>query len=238
MAVACAFIAFGGFLPTYWLQVPRGTFIGPPLVHLHGALFSLWIVFLLSQALLAARGHLQHHRAWGLAGVALASAMFVVGIATAIYSVQQGLAAGYGDRTRAFFIVPISSMILFAGFFIAAIVEIARPEAHKRLIFLSTIVLLPAALARLFFTFLVGSGPGMRPDLSAPAPVTFALAPMFLLELLIVAGGIYDWRVRGKPHPVWLVGAAVITCVDLAIIPISATPLWQGFANAMAHFTG
>jgi hypothetical protein len=238
MSVACLFVAFGGFLPTYWLQPPRGTFIGPPLVHLHGMLFSGWIVFLFSQTVLAARGQMQHHRAWGMAGVALASAMCVVGMAAAIHGLQEGLAAGYGDRARAFFIVPVNALILFAGFFIMAIVKIGEPEVHKRLIFLSTIVLLPAALARVFFTLANGSGPGMRPDLSPPVAVTFALAPSLLLELLIVAGIAYDWRTRGRPHPVWLAGAAIITVVDLTIGPLSATPQWLAFANAMAHFTG
>jgi hypothetical protein len=42
MAVVCALVAFGGFAPTYWLQLPAGTFVGSPLVHIHGALFSLF----------------------------------------------------------------------------------------------------------------------------------------------------------------------------------------------------
>src|SRR5216683_1634767 len=75
MAAACALVAFGGFAPTYWLQLPAGTFVGPPLLHLHGALFSAWTLLLLSQTVLAANGRLGHHRAWGLVGIALASAM-------------------------------------------------------------------------------------------------------------------------------------------------------------------
>jgi hypothetical protein len=88
MSAACLAVAFVGFLPTYWLQLPRSTFIGPPLLHLHAILFFGWILLLLSQTVLAARGQLKHHRAWGLAGVALASAMVVVGIAAAIYTLR------------------------------------------------------------------------------------------------------------------------------------------------------
>src|SRR5579859_1816434 len=87
-----AAIAFGGFPPTYWLQLAAGTFVGPPLLHVHGALFFGWTILLLSQTALAANGQLEHHRAWGLAGIALASAMVVVGIAAAISTLNVGLA--------------------------------------------------------------------------------------------------------------------------------------------------
>ena len=49
MAGVCTLVAFGGFLPTYWLQLPAGTFVGPPLLHVHGLLFSAWPLLLLSQ---------------------------------------------------------------------------------------------------------------------------------------------------------------------------------------------
>ena len=54
MALACVLIAFGGFAPTYWLQLVPGTFVGPPLLHIHGLLFSAWPVLLLTQVLLVA----------------------------------------------------------------------------------------------------------------------------------------------------------------------------------------
>lgn len=42
MAYACALVAIVGFIPTYWSPVASGTFGGPPLLHLHGLLFSAW----------------------------------------------------------------------------------------------------------------------------------------------------------------------------------------------------
>src|SRR3981081_438429 len=95
MAAVCALVAFGGFAPTYWLQLPAGTFVGSPLLHLHGVLFSAWVLFLLSQTVLAANGQLDHHRAWGLVGISLATAMVVIGLAAAINTLTIALAAGY-----------------------------------------------------------------------------------------------------------------------------------------------
>ncbi len=238
IAAACALLAFGGFAPTYWLQLPAGTFVGPPLLHLHGALFSAWALLLLSQTVLAANGRLDHHRAWGLVGISLATAMVVIGIAAAIATLNTGLAAGYGDRSRAFLILPVSAIALFAGFFISAIANIKRPEAHKRLILLATISLLQAAMGRVFFLLVTGGGPGLRPGLGPPPPLSIGLVPSLIVELIIVAGIVYDWRTRGRPHPIWLIGAAVMTAVILLRGPLSGTPAWLAFADALARFAG
>jgi hypothetical protein len=238
MTAACALLAFGAFAPTYWLQLPAGTFVGPPLLHIHGVLFSTWTLLLLLQALLVANGRLNNHRAWGLAGISLATAMVVFGLAAAILTLTTGLAAGYGDHSRAFLILPVSGIMLFAGFFVAAIANTRNPEAHKRLMLLATISLLQAAMARVFFVLITGGGPGLRPGLGPPPPLAIGLVPSLILEVLIVVGIVYDWRTRGRPHPVWLIGAAVMTAVILLRGPLSGTPGWLAFADALAHITG
>ena len=238
MAAACAVIAFGGFAPTYWLQLAPQTFIGPPLFHLHAALFSAWPLLLLSQTLFAANGRLDQHRAWGLVGISLATAMVAVGVASAIVSLNSGLTAGYGDRQRAFLILPLSTIALFAGFFIAAIANIRRPEAHKRLILLATVSLLQAAMARVFYVIFTGGGPGARPGLGVPPPLEIALVPSLLLDLLIVAGMIYDWRTRGRPHPVWWIGLGVITAVILLRGPFAGSAPFLAVADGLAHIAG
>lgn len=238
MAAACALLAFGAFAPTYWLQLPVGTFIGPPILHIHGILFSSWTLLLLWQSWLVATGRIAHHRAWGLAGISLATAMVVVGLIASVGTLSGGLAAGYGDRSRAFLALPFSSIGMFAGFFTAAVFNIRNPETHKRLILLATIALLQAAMGRVFFALIVGVAPGIRPGLGVPPPVSFAIVPSLILELLIIAGAVHDWRTRGRPHRVWVIGAAVITAVIFLRIPLSVTPAWRAFADAMAHVTG
>src|SRR5688572_7270111 len=93
MAGACALIAFVGFAPTYWLQLAPGTFVGSPLLHLHGLLFSAWTVFFLAQSTFVATGRLSRHRTWGLAGISLATAMVLVGFAVADEVLTRRLAA-------------------------------------------------------------------------------------------------------------------------------------------------
>ena len=63
MAGVFVLIAFGGFTPTYWGRVASGTFHGPPILHIHGALLFSWTLFYLIQTAWIASGHTPTHRA-------------------------------------------------------------------------------------------------------------------------------------------------------------------------------
>ena len=147
-----------------------------------------------------------------------------------------GLAAGYGDASRAFLILPLSAIAYVRGSFAAAIRNIKRPEAHKRFMLLATISLLQAAMGRIFFVLVIGGGPGLRPGLGPPPPLFIGIVPSLILEFMIVAGIVYDWRTRGRPHRVWLIGAVVMTAVILLRGPFAGTRAWLAFADALgAH---
>ncbi|HEX2817924.1 MAG TPA: hypothetical protein VHN39_16145, partial [Phenylobacterium sp.] len=171
MAALFVLIAFSGFAETYWMQIPAGTFTGSPLLHLHGLLYSAWTLFFLSQTWLAASGRMQHHRAWGVAGVSLATAMVFVGFATGIASMQKDVAGGHAQAARAFAIVPLTAAVLFAVLVAWAVVTVKTPETHKRLMMLATLSILQAPLGRFFFlTVGGGGGAGSRPGSGPPAP--------------------------------------------------------------------
>jgi hypothetical protein len=238
MAGACALIAFGGFAPTYWLQLAPGTFVGTPLLHLHGWLFSAWPLYLLLQTTLVARGLVRRHRAWGLLGVSLATAMVLVGFAVANDVLARRLAAGYGDAARAFHIASISMVTLFGVFVGAAIVYATRPEIHKRLMLLATISTLPPAIARLFLAVSVGVAPGLRPGLGAPRTVQGVLAPALIADLLILAAVIYDMRTRGRPHAAYVIGGGIMLAVQILRAPVSTSHWWYAVADFLARFAG
>jgi hypothetical protein len=238
MAGACALIAFGGFAPTYWLQLAPGTFIGSPLLHLHAALFSAWTLFFLLQTIFAAQGRIDRHRAWGLLGVSLATAMVFVGFAAADEVLAKRLAAGLGDKARAFHIASTSIITLFGVFVFAAIAYVRRPEAHKRLMLLATITVIAPAIARVFFAVNVGIAAGLRPGLAPPRTVESILIPAFVADALILAGVIHDIRTRGRPHPAYLIGGVVIVAVQLLRVPVSTTQWWYAIADFLARFSG
>ena len=230
------FIAVGGFVPTYWAQLPAGTLNGTPLIHFHAVLFTAWPLLLVSQAVLIARGGLRHHRAWGLVGISLASMMLIVGLMTAVVALQDRLAAGDGDPARSFLIVPFAAIGLFFGFFAAAVANINRPEWHKRFIVIATISVLTAAMGRFFFFAANGMAAGFRPGALPTAPVSLTLGPMLLLYLIIVGAMIWEKRRNGKVHPAWIWGLAILVPIQLLRAPVSHTQAWLAFADWMTRF--
>ncbi len=236
MAAIFVAIAFGGFFGTYWLQIARGTFTGSPMMHLHGLLFSLWTLFFLSQALLVANRRLKTHRAWGLRGISLATAMLFTGLAVALQGLQFRLDAGHGDPARAFSIVPITAMLMFAGFVTAAILNLRRPEWHKRFMLVATTSLLQAAIARFFFLAATGGGPGMRPGLGPPQPIENTMVAGMLVELLIVAAMVHDWRSHGRVHPAYLWGLGVTVAVHWLRPVVGYSDSWYRFTDFLLAF--
>ena len=230
LAAACVLIGVGGFLPTYWLQVPAGTFIGTPLMHLHGLLFTAWVLMLLVQSWLIEQRRYRNHRKWGLLGVALASMMVAVGTALAVRGFAREITV-YGDAARRFLSVPLFAMAAFPLCFGFAMANVRRSDWHRRLIFVATASLLGAALARAFFTLFVGFGPGMRPGMQPPLPVNATLVPVMLSNVVIVAGMVHDWRTRGRPHPAWIIGLAGLVTGELLRTPIASTPAWLHFTD-------
>jgi hypothetical protein len=74
---------FVGFAPSYYLA---GLFRAPlpsPIIHVHGALSSCWILLLVTQTSLASAGRVDVHRRLGMAGFILACAMVVAGVLAA-----------------------------------------------------------------------------------------------------------------------------------------------------------
>lgn len=238
MAGLCAAIAFGAFAGTYWMQLPAGTFVGSPMLHLHAFLFSAWTLFFLSQAALIANGRYANHRAWGLVGIALATAMLFTGVAVAVGGLHGRIAQGHAEAGRAFLIVPISAIVLFAGFVTAAMVNRRRADWHKRFMLVATASLLNAAFARFFFLAATGGGPGMRPGMGPPRPPEFALTAGLLADGVILLAILFDWRARGRPHPAYLWGLGVVLGVQLLRGPIGRTDAWSAFADFLARFAG
>jgi hypothetical protein len=225
MAVACVATAFLGFLPTYWMPMAAGAFAANPVVHLHGMLFFSWTLFALAQASLVPAGQVTLHRSVGLAGISLATLLVVVGLLAALNSYKTGVARGQAAEAEAFLIVPLSIIATFAVLFTAAIANIRRPEAHKRLMLLATVSLLNAPIARPLLVWVWPTPPTVQP------PVWINVPACWLSYILIVAAMVYDWRTRGKVHPIYLVALPVLVFVAWVVIPISETQAWHGLAR-------
>jgi len=238
MGALCMVLPMGGFLGTYLVPVATGTFEEPTILHLH-ALFSFaWVGLFVLQSWLIARGRVARHQAFGLGGIALATATFFTGVTIAIKAMNAGSVAGNAQNARAFAIVPLTVIGIFAGLVAAAIANIKRPEYHKRLMLMATFSIMPPAMGRLIL---------MAATLTIGAPRQFGVGPPSVVlamaagtvagvaaDLLIVAAMVYEWRKNGRPHRVyWIAGGAIII-VQVLRIPMSTTGAWADFAQILS----
>ena len=204
MAIAFIVAVFLGFAPTYYLKSYFGAASLKPLVHLHGLLFTMWIVLVFAQTFLIASRRVQTHRRLGMAGVGLAALMVVVGGATAAVFARRNFATlGPG------ILAPLTEIFLFAILAVAGIVYRRHPEAHKRLMLLASIALLHAAIGR-WRLGILQSG----------------LLPNFIVtDLFVVAGIGYDLLSRRRIHPAYLWGGTLLVLSQL----VRNTSVWLAF---------
>jgi hypothetical protein len=231
MALACALVAVLGFAPSYWAPLATGSLAEAPIVHLHAVLFTAWTLFFILQTGLVASGRTTRHRALGLAGISLATAMLFVGLATAIHSADAFIAAGYGDRARGFMIVPVTTVVFFAAAVAVAVANRSRPEIHKRWMLVGSAAILIAAFARIVRFIRFGTEVP-----AGPPPIEASLVAAIGTDALIVAAMIHDWRTRGRVHPAYWIGGGLWLAIQLGRVPFSRTPEWLGVADWLLRF--
>jgi hypothetical protein len=232
MAAAFVLVAFGGFVPTYWAPLTAGTFKAPPIIHVHGMLMFSWVCFYFIQTFLVATGRTLNHRNWGLAGIALFSAILCVILVGESAVIRVNEARGFGEAALRFAAVTLCAWPLMAGLFIAAIVNIKRPETHKRLMTLLMIGMLTPAIARVFITLFA------PPGVNAPPPPFVSIPPALVADLFIVVAMFRDWRNNGKPHSVYVIGGAIVLLEQTLAVPFAATDTWMTIARAFEKLAG
>lgn len=232
MAGGFLLVAFGGFVPTYWAKVAAGTFHAEPIIHIHAALLFSWTCFYFVQTALVASGRALRHRAWGLAGIALFTAMMCSILVGQEAVLARNAALGYGDAALRFSAVTLTAWPLMAVLFILAIVKIRRAETHKRLMTLLMIGIMTPAIARLFLTFFA------PPGLAGPPPPFVAIPPSLVADLFLVVAVVRDWRMFGRPHPVYVYGGIALIAQQLLTAPIAATATWMHIARTFQGLAG
>jgi hypothetical protein len=209
-----------GFASTYYLRFfdggPRATISGGPfttLVHLHGAVFSAWVMLFVVQTALISSRRVRVHRRLGIFGGALGAAMIVVGTVTAIAMAKRG-GAPPGIGPVEFLAVPLFDMVMFATFLVTALALRRDKETHKRLMLLAYASIIAAPIARL---------PGVLPL----GPLGF----YGLGFLVVVAGVLYDYVSRGRVHKAYIWGGAWLFVSVPLRLAVSSTAAWRGFAQ-------
>lgn len=213
MAGAAAVVVFAGFAPTYYLKGAFGGRELAPLLHVHGLIFTSWIVLFIVQTALIASRRTPVHRRLGVAGGVLAAAMLVVGPMAAIDAARRGFTPPGGPPPLTFMIIPLGDILVFAVLVGTALYLRRQPQTHKRLMLLATLALLTPAIARL-------------PGIAAAGPPAF----WGLTDLFILACFVYDRVTRGRIHPAFKWGGAFVLVMQPIRLIVGGTLPWLAFA--------
>lgn len=146
-------LAIGGFWPQYFAAV-TGRAAAPTtqfwLIHVHAALFTVWLLLFVSQAALIMSARARVHLKMGPWLAAYGFAISAVGIyAAALLAHRLGVRENDFDAGAAFVFYPLIDMIYFAGFLAAAVACRKVPQLHKRAMFLATFSIAVVGVGRL-----------------------------------------------------------------------------------------
>jgi hypothetical protein len=230
MAIALTILVSAGFAWSTYVRTRPGStaFGGPtllPLVRVHAAVSAAWLALLILQTSLIAARRTDVHRRLGLIGGVLAAALVVCGwIVT--FDVRPmpptggpSLGVVPAPGTLEFLILPIEELLVFSTLIGIALYARHNPGAHKRLMMLGTLSLIPAATT--------------RPP--SPGSALMALGMFGLPEAIFIAALIrYDIRTNGRLHLATLWGGGLVLIGAVSRNWISHTDLWLAFARYFA----
>ena len=208
ISLAMAAVFVGGFSQT----VP-GDFIDTPplpmLLHVHGAIFTLWVFLFVAQPALIARGSVRLHRRVGWIGLGLAVAMVAMGVASTLFAIRNRLIPPFFPPT-VFMVMNLIGILTFGGLVTAGLVMRRKRQWHKRLMLCATISILGPGLGRLL-----------------PMASFGAAAPLVMFGAILLFGVVAmaaDLIARGRIHPAYFWGVGTILVTELAIGPLAFSP--------------
>ncbi len=205
-----------GFARSYYFAGVFAARLPNLTVHVHAAVFSLWILLFIAQTILIAGRRLDWHRRLGMFGAGLAASMVILGLMVATDSLSRGFVPpGSKLDPKSFYATPFFSTVVFCVLITWALRARSNGPAHKRLVLIATISLLGAA---------VGRWPS--PIFHGPL-VTAVLA----LYVLILAG--FDLWSQRRIHRSTLKGGLFMIIAHQVMFPIGLTPVWRHFATGV-----
>lgn len=218
MALFLAALVFVGFAPSFYLRgivpSPRPNPTLPPLVMLHGLVFTAWMLLLIAQTQLVAAGRRDLHMKLGGAGMLLGLAMIPLMYAIAVGEVARANQPPFTDPLG-WTIVPLSVIPVFALLLWIGWSRRRDPQWHKRAMLGAAILMMGPATGRLPI------GPPILPVFA----VQMGLAIACFVPLMI-----WDRRTLGELHPVTKLGFGLATAAVLLDVVTLATGSWAPIA--------
>jgi hypothetical protein len=216
MALVILSSVFLGFARSYFLAGIWKAELPNRLVHIHGAVFTTWILLLIAQVSLVSTGRVQWHRRLGMAGALVAAAMVVLGVMAAMDALARGFSPPGSQMDAAtFYAFPLLQVVVFAALIVAAFRARFNAAAHKRLMLISTIAVIGPAVNRWPFAIMH----------RLPIITVAVLVGLVLLQVG------FDLWTRHGVHRATLWGGLAILTSQLFLFPIGQSGAWHTFAR-------
>ncbi|WP_158748711.1 hypothetical protein [Acidobacterium sp. S8] len=214
MAILLCIVVFIGFSPTYFRAGMLRAPLPSPILHFHGAAFTLWMILYLVQSALISVRRVSWHRSLGTIAFYLPPVMVILGLIAALDALHRGVSIGPLDPAVSL-AIPLLGIICFAVIIFAAWQTRRKPDSHKRLILFATVGLTEAAFGRF---------PWSQIGL---APAAGAVTGLGILVLLAV---VYDLVSLHRIHRSTMWAAPLTFAIGAFAVPIGMTPAWHSFA--------
>lgn len=201
----------------------------PLIVHIHGAVFTIWLFLLTALVVLVERDQVKLHRTLGWCAAGWACVMLVLGpwAFMASQAVNLNRPPLYDPQAAS---VVFSNVALFGSLVLCALLLRKNSAAHRRLMILSTV-----AMADPGFSRITGQMFPNEPQ-SALVWYFYIYYGDFLLMFLIL---LWDWR-KGRLMKQYVVAAGVVFAVEVVATRLYFWPPWQqltaSWVEAWARF--
>jgi hypothetical protein len=222
MASTITVVVLAGLAPSFYLRAafqPDNKLSG--LLHIHGAVFSTWIILLLVQAILIIRGSRSLHRRLGWFAAVIAAAM--VGLVAAATVEELRRVPPFPPPAVALALNTFDTVV-FAILVSSAIYLRKQPEWHKRLLLSATLVLLGAPILRLLILIAGHISHGLL------------VIDVLLVDLFFLVCFAFDRHARHRIHPAYFCALALLLVDQVTTFSVMTWPPWVSFANAIQRF--
>ncbi len=222
MAILLCVCVYIGFSPTYFQAGMMRAPLPSPILHIHGAVFTLWMLLFAVQAAFISARRVKWHRSLGTVAFCLPPIMIVLGVIAAIDALHRGVKIGPLDPAVSA-AIPLIGIVGFTIVIYASWRARRRSDAHKRLILIATMGLVAAAFGRF---------PWVRIGLP---PAAGAVTGLGLLILILIA---YELISIHRIHRSTMWAAPVVFATVALAVPIGMTPAWHAFAALLNRTIG
>jgi hypothetical protein len=62
--------------------------------------------------------------------------------------------------------------------------------------------------------------------------------PALVADLFLIVAMVYDWRARGRPHPVYVYGGLLLIAQQVLTVPFAATATWMSIVKSFESLAG